>query len=90
LAALFRQSIYSRMAGYEDVNDVERFSRDPTFHLMGSEKIWDRGAAPAQVRFPGEGLRPEGALLSGIAPGVYSLRRIGWKSVINVCLRTAN
>jgi hypothetical protein len=33
------------MAGYEDVNDAERLSRDPTFRLIGSEKIWERGAA---------------------------------------------
>jgi hypothetical protein len=45
LADLLRQSVYSRMAGYEDVNDAERLSHDPTFRLIGSEKIWDRGAA---------------------------------------------
>ena len=33
------------MAGYEDVNDAERLSQDPTFRLIGSEKIWERGAA---------------------------------------------
>jgi len=27
------------------VNETERLSQDPTFHLIGSEKIWDRGAA---------------------------------------------
>jgi Transposase DDE domain group 1 len=45
LPDLLRQSIYSRLAGYEDVNDAERLSQDPTFRLIGSEKIWDRGAA---------------------------------------------
>jgi hypothetical protein len=45
LADLLRQSVYSRLAGYEDVNDAERLSQDPTFRLIGSEKIWDRGAA---------------------------------------------
>ena len=29
LADLLRQSVYSRMAGYEDVNDAERLSQDP-------------------------------------------------------------
>ena len=38
-------SFYSRIAGYEDVNDAERFAQDPTFRLIGSEKTWDRGAA---------------------------------------------
>jgi hypothetical protein len=45
LADLLRQSIYSRMAGYEDVNDAERLAQDPTFRFIGSEKIWERGAA---------------------------------------------
>src|SRR5437773_12445328 len=45
LADLLRQSIYSRLAGYEDVNDAERLSQDPTFRLIGSDKIWERGAA---------------------------------------------
>jgi len=44
-ADLLRQSVYSRLAGYEDVNDAERLCHDPTFRLVGSEKIWDRGAA---------------------------------------------
>src|ERR1017187_9263192 len=45
LPDLLRQSIYSRLAGYEDLNDAERLSQDPTLRLIGSEKIWDRGAA---------------------------------------------
>src|SRR5260370_35970721 len=45
LADLLRQSIYSRLAGYEDVNDAARLSQDPTFRLIGSRKIWERGAA---------------------------------------------
>ncbi|MGA2880750.1 MAG: IS1380 family transposase [Bryobacteraceae bacterium] len=45
LADLLRQSVYSRLAGYEDVNDAERLSQDPTFRLIGSERTWDRGAA---------------------------------------------
>ncbi len=45
LADLLRPSVYSRIAGYEDVNDAGRLSQDPTFRLIGSEKTWDRGAA---------------------------------------------
>src|SRR5256712_9443450 len=45
LADLLRQSVYSRLAGYEDLNDAARVSQDPTFRLIGSRKIWERGAA---------------------------------------------
>ena len=45
LADLLRQSVYSRLAGYEDLNDAVRVSTDPTFRLIGSPKLWDRGAA---------------------------------------------
>jgi len=44
-ADLVRQSVYSRLAGYEDLNDAEKLSQDPAFRLIGSEKVWDRGAA---------------------------------------------
>ncbi len=45
LADLVRQSVYSWLAGYEDLNDAERVSVDPTFRLISSQKIWERGAA---------------------------------------------
>jgi hypothetical protein len=44
LADLLRQSVYSRMAGYEDLNDAERLAADPRFRLISSRRIWDRGA----------------------------------------------
>ena len=50
LADLLRQSVYSRLAGYEDLNDAVRVSADPTFRLIGSPKIWDRGAALTSTR----------------------------------------
>jgi hypothetical protein len=48
-----RQSVYGRLAGYEDLRRAERLSQDPTFRLIGSEKIFrlrtrdrgERGAA---------------------------------------------
>ena len=45
LPDLLRQSLYSRLAGYADLNDAERLSQDSTFRLIGSAKIWERGAA---------------------------------------------
>ena len=68
LADLLRQSVYSRLAGYEDVNDAERVSADPTFRLIGSEKIWERGAALTS-RLPSfeTELLAEAANLAGLA-----------------------
>ena len=45
LPDLLRQSVYSRLAGYEDLNDAQRLSTDPTFRLIGSPTRWDRSAA---------------------------------------------
>src|SRR4029453_16770839 len=38
LPDLFRQSIYSRLAGYEDTNDAERLAEDPTFRRLASRE----------------------------------------------------
>src|SRR6202049_3081987 len=35
LADLLRQSIYSRLAGYADVNDAQRLAHDPAFWVIG-------------------------------------------------------
>jgi hypothetical protein len=66
LPDLLRQSVYSRIAGYEDVNDAERLSQDPTFRPIGSEKIWERGAALTSrlQSFETELLTQEGNLAS--------------------------
>ena len=45
LPDLLRQSVYSRLAGYEDLNDAARLSADPTFRLIGSPTRWDQSAA---------------------------------------------
>ena len=45
VADLLRQSVYSRLAGYEDLNDAVRVSADPTFRLIGSPTRWDRSGA---------------------------------------------
>jgi len=38
LPDLFRQSIYSRLAGHEDTNDAERLAEDPTFRMLASRE----------------------------------------------------
>ena len=40
LAGLLRQSVCSRLPGYENVNDAERLSQDPTSRLIGSGCFW--------------------------------------------------
>jgi hypothetical protein len=68
LADLLRQSIYSRLAGYEDVNDAERLSQDPTFRLIGSRKICERGAAlTSRLQSFETELLTQGANLAGLA-----------------------
>ena len=34
LPDLLRQSVYSRLVGYEDLNDAERLSADPAFRRI--------------------------------------------------------
>ena len=36
LRDLFRQSIYSRLAGYEDTSDAERLAEDPAFRMLAT------------------------------------------------------
>jgi hypothetical protein len=45
LLALVRQSIYSRLAGYEDVNDAERLGLDPAMRIVVGGRAKDHQAA---------------------------------------------
>ena len=45
LLALLRQSIYSRLAGYEDVNDAERLCLDPAMRTVVGGRAKDNTAA---------------------------------------------
>ena len=37
-------AIYSRLAGCQDFNDAQPGCQGPTRRLIGSERVWDRGA----------------------------------------------
>ena len=76
LADLVRQSVYSRLAGYEDLNDAEQLAADPTFRLISSPRIWDRGAALTSTlhRFETELLTHEVRLSKSTLTGVRRLR----------------
>jgi hypothetical protein len=68
LLDMLRQSIYGRLAGYEDLNDAEHLSRDQTFRLIGSEKIRDHGAAlPSRLLWFETQVLTQAETLSGLA-----------------------
>lgn len=58
LLALLRQSIYSRLAGYEDVNDAERLCLDPAMRAVVGGRANDNKAASSSemARFETETL----------------------------------
>ena len=45
LLALLRQALYSRLAGYEDVNDAERLCLDPAMRIVVGGRAKDHAAA---------------------------------------------
>jgi hypothetical protein len=46
LAGLFRQSVFGRVAGYEDVNDAKRLRRDPTMRWIVGGNARRNGRIP--------------------------------------------
>jgi Transposase DDE domain group 1 len=50
LVGLFRQSVFGRLAGYEDVNDAERLRHDPAIRwIVGEKAVSGRGASASQM-----------------------------------------
>ena len=58
LVGLLRQSVFGRLAGYEDVNDADRLCRDPAMRwVVGGKALTGRAASASQMgRFETEWL----------------------------------
>jgi hypothetical protein len=48
LAGLLRQSVFGRLAGYEDVNDADRLCRDPAMRWVVGDRAITCSAASAR------------------------------------------
>ena len=74
LVGLLRQSVFGRLAGYEDVNDADRLCRDPAMRSVVSGKApMNRAASASQMgRFETEWLaRPENLAVLADLPGQW-------------------
>src|ERR687895_1476344 len=72
LVGLLRQSVFGRLAGYEDVNDAERLRRDPAMRwVVGDRAVREAAASASQMgRFETEWLtRPENLAALADLPG---------------------
>ncbi len=50
LVGLLRQSVYGRLAGYEDVNDADRLGHDPAMRwIVGGQAVERGGASTSQM-----------------------------------------
>ena len=74
LVGLLRQSVFGRLAGYEDVNDAERLCRDPAMRwVVGGRAPMGQAASTSQMgRFETEWLaRPENLAALTDLPGLW-------------------
>src|SRR5262249_19720427 len=71
LVGLLRQSVFGRLAGYEDVNDAERLRHDPAMRwIVGGKAAQGRAASPSQM---GRFAQPDGPLRDAMARGAQRI-----------------
>ena len=83
VVGLLRQSVYGRLAGYEDVNDADRLGRDPAMRwIVGGKAVERGGASTSQMsRFETELLSKDENLtpiLEGSLQGLTPSKRGQW------------
>src|SRR6516165_5962873 len=74
LVGLLRQSVFGRLAGYEDVNDADRLCRDPAMRcVVGGRAPMGQAASASQMgRVETEWLtRPENLAALADLPGLW-------------------
>src|SRR4051812_39138744 len=89
LAGLLRQSVFGRLAGYEDVNDAERLCHDPAMRwVVGERAISGSAASASQVgRFETKWLsRPENLAALADLPGQWIDKVRRWRRPKTVIL----
>jgi Transposase DDE domain group 1 len=66
LVGMLRQSVFGRLAGYEDVNDADRLGRDPAMRwVVGGRAVTKQAASTSQMgRFETEFLAREANLVA--------------------------
>src|SRR5438270_2974294 len=82
LAGLLRQSVFGRLAGYEDVNDADRLCRDPAMRwVVGDRAINGSAASASQMgRFETKWLsRPENLTTLADLPGQWINKVRKWR-----------
>ncbi len=85
---LFRQSVFGRLAGYEDVNDADRLSLDPAMRTIVDSRGLDRNAASTSEmgRFETEWLTSAGNFAALVdLPGVWIDRVHAYRPPGQVC-----
>ena len=68
LIAQFRQSVFGRLAGYEDLNDADRLGRDPTMRwIVGGRAVANEAASSSQMGRFETGTLTDSANLAALA-----------------------